>query len=267
MVNFVKTSLLLLLYPVLYLRFPITIKWFAASLAGLAAFVILLTTLQDVSATDSHHTQTGAPLIAYFGGYAMAGGMVLLNRWIEQIFPRPVPVKVAPRAGLLELEPLARAAAEQSLEIATSSLSEGEKSAIVFGANLGEDWAVFDWYIPAMKPSDARVIVRSAVDRETKNVVVENNPAQAKHPYSARYLALRSGIASLAVAAVFTLIAAMRDYMRFHQWPTLYHLWQTLLFSWLVCLAYFFVVLIRFRSTVPIRLPSGKLLFVERATT
>lgn len=266
MLDIAKTALLLLLYPVLYLRLPLTLKWFAASLAGLGVFVVLLTNLRDLSATDSAFSQTGAPLVAYWGGYAAAGGVVLLNNWIEQSFPRPIRARASPRAIMTELESIARTAATTDLELATSSLSEREKSAIVLDGYLTELWAVFDWYIPAAKAPDPRVILRSAVDRTTNKVVVEPSPTSAKHPHSLGYLAVRSGIASLAVAAAWTLIGAVLHNARFHEWPTPEQLAQLLLEAWLVVLTYFALVLLRFRSMIPIRLPTGELLFVARAT-
>lgn len=263
MVEFAKTALLLLLYPVLYLRLPLTLKWFSVSIAGLAAFVILLTNLRDLSSASVWFSQTGAPLLAYWGGYAMAGAVLLLNYWIERSYPRARPLKAVTKATIAELESLARSASARDIELSVSALSEREKPMVVFGAYLADSWAVFEWFIPGRKPADARVLVRSTVELQTKRVLVETSPAPTKHPGIANSVP-RAILASIAVAVVWTLVGAIFVNQRIHEWPGTELLGQMFFRTWLVCLVYFALTLLRFRSLIPVRLPSNDLLYVER---
>lgn len=71
---------------------------------------------------------------------------------------------------LVEMEPVAKDATYEALKRCIPP-SEDEKKALVLGKMLTNDSGVFELYVPADKPQDARVISRATVNRITGEVV------------------------------------------------------------------------------------------------
>ena len=165
---------------------------------------------------------------------------------------------------LLDLEPVARAAAQEAVLAETSKLSQWQREHLIFGANLGEQWAVFDWYVPGATQKDAHVVVRANVDRNTREVIVERRPAPASRPKRTLVLIAYALVAPIFSAAFFLLLAAVLDYATGRGWPPIakliYAAPRFWVLSQLMVLAIFYQVV----ASIPIRLPNGKLLFVNR---
>lgn len=120
---------------------------------------------------------------------------------------------------LLDLEQVARAAAQEAIEAEKPTLSDWQQEHVVFGANLGERWAVFDWYVPGAKQSDAFVVVRASVDRNTREVIVEQRPSPASRPRTKLFLTVYTALAPIIIATCFLLLAAVLDYVTGKGWP------------------------------------------------
>lgn len=166
---------------------------------------------------------------------------------------------------LLELEPIARAAAKDAIQVETAKLSQWQQDHVVFGANLGERWAVFEWYVPGERQRDARVIVKATVDRRTKEATVETHPATAVWPKRTLSLIGYSVVAPVIGAACFVLLAALLDLWRYGSWPPVDRLQTVAWFAWPMMQIMVLIFLYQAVSSVPTRLPDGKLLAVNRA--
>jgi len=166
---------------------------------------------------------------------------------------------------LLELEPLAREAAADALEAERAKLTEWERDHLRFGANLGPNWAVYDWYVPAFTQRDARVIVRASIGRENREVVVETNPAPASRPKRRLFIVAYSLATPLIAAACFVLLGAVSIRLRYGAWPTIDGLVPLAFFSWVTWQIIVLLFVYNIYSSIPIRLPDGKLLFINRA--
>jgi hypothetical protein len=165
---------------------------------------------------------------------------------------------------LLELEPVARAAAQEAIEAETAKLSDWQQKHVMFGANLGERWAVFDWYIPGAKQRDAYVFVRASVDRNTREVIVEPRPAPASRPKRTLVLTLYAIVAPLFIAACFLLMIAVLNYITGKGWPPIDGLIYAAPPIWVMWQLMVLAILYQIVASIPIRLPDGKLLFVNR---
>ncbi|HVK79665.1 MAG TPA: hypothetical protein VM915_03555 [Verrucomicrobiae bacterium] len=165
---------------------------------------------------------------------------------------------------LLELEPAARAAAQEALEAETAELSEWQQKHVRFGANLGERWAVFDWYIPGAKQKDAYVFVRASVDRNTTQVIVERRPAPASRPKRTLVLTIYAVVAPILAAAFFLVIFATLNYFTGKGWPSIDWLIYAAPPIWVLSQLMIFALLYQIVASIPIKLPDGKLLFINR---
>jgi hypothetical protein len=166
---------------------------------------------------------------------------------------------------LLELEPVARAAAREAIEAETAQLSDWQQKHVMFGANLGERWAVFDWYIPGAKQKDAYVFVRASVDRNTEEVIVETRPAPASRPKRTLVLTVYAIVAPIFIAMAFLLIIAVVNYLTGKGWPAIEGLFNAAPPIWVVSQLMVLAILYQIVASIPIKLPDGKLLFVNRA--
>lgn len=165
---------------------------------------------------------------------------------------------------LLELEPVAREAAQEAIAAETAKLSEWQQRHLVFGASLGERWAVFDWYIPGERQKHATVIVRASVDRDTNEVIVVTRPEPASRPKRTLALTAYAIVAPIVIAACFLLLAAVLDYLAGNGWPPIDKLRYAAPPIWVVSQLGVLALLYQILSSIPIRLPDGKLLFVNR---
>lgn len=71
---------------------------------------------------------------------------------------------------LAEMEPVAKEATYDALK-GCMPPSDDDKKALVLGKILTDEAGIFELYVPAGKPQDARVISRAAVSRVTGKVV------------------------------------------------------------------------------------------------
>lgn len=165
---------------------------------------------------------------------------------------------------LLELEPVARAAAKEAIEAETAKLSDWQKEHVMFGANLGERWAAFDWYIPGARQKDAYVFVRASVDRNTKEVVVEPRPEPASRPKKTFFLTVYAIVAPIIIAACFLLVIAGLNYVTGKGWPSIDGLSSAAAPIWVASQLMVLAILYQIVASIPIKLPDGKLLFVNR---
>lgn len=165
---------------------------------------------------------------------------------------------------LLELEPVARAAAQELIEAETAKLTDWQQKHVMFGANLGERWAVFDWYIPGAKQKDAHVFVRASVDRTTTEVIVERQPAPASRPKRTLVLTVYAIVAPIIIAACFLLMIAALNYVTGEGWPPIDGLIYAAPPIWVISQLMVLAILYQIVASIPIRLPDGKLLFVDR---
>lgn len=166
---------------------------------------------------------------------------------------------------LLELESVARAAAQGAIQAESAKLTQWQQEHVVFGANLGERWAVFEWYIPGQRQKDARVIVKATVDRRTREVIVETHPAPAVRPKRTLSLIAFAIVAPIIVSACFSLLVALLDLERYGNWSSVDRLKHFALFMWPMAQAMVLILLYQALSMVPTTLPDGRLLFVHRA--
>ena len=165
---------------------------------------------------------------------------------------------------LLELESVAREAASTALEAERAKLTDWERTHLMFGANLGPNWAIYDWYVPAHTQREARVIVRASVGRESREVVVETHPAPASRPKRRLLMFGYALAAPLIAAAFFMLLGALSIRLTQEVWPTFESLAPLALFSWAAWQAIVLLIVCNIYSSIPIKLPDGKLLFVNR---
>lgn len=73
---------------------------------------------------------------------------------------------------LSEMEPVAKEATYEALK-AYMPPSDEDKKVLVLGKMLTDEAGVFELYVPADKPQDAKVISRATVSRTTGQVAVE----------------------------------------------------------------------------------------------
>jgi hypothetical protein len=71
---------------------------------------------------------------------------------------------------LAEMEPIAKEATYDALK-GCMPPSDDDKKALVLGKMLTDEAGIFELYVPADKPQDARVISRATVNRITGEVV------------------------------------------------------------------------------------------------
>jgi hypothetical protein len=166
---------------------------------------------------------------------------------------------------LLELEPVARAAAQEAVDAERAELSDWQQKHVVFAANLGERWAVFDWYVPGAKQKDAYVFVRASVDRNTNEVIVERRPEPASRPKRTLALSVYAVVAPVVIAVCFLLGFALVNHLTGKGWPPIDGLIHVAPTFWVASQLMVLAILYRFVASIPIRLPDGKLLFVNRA--
>lgn len=165
---------------------------------------------------------------------------------------------------LLDLEQVARAAAQEAIEAEKPKLSPWQQEHAVFGANLGERWAVFDWYVPGAKQSDAFVVVRASVDRNTREVIVEQRPSPASRPKRTLVLTAYAIVAPVVIAACFLLMFALLNYFTGKGWPPIDRLIYSAPLMWVISQLMVLAILYQVVASIPTRLPDGKLLFVNR---
>jgi hypothetical protein len=166
---------------------------------------------------------------------------------------------------LLELEPVAREAVNAALDAERAKLTDWERDHLVFGANLGPNWAVYDWYLPAYTQRDARVIVRASIGRESGEAVVETHPAPGSRPKRRLFMIGDSFVAPVIAAAFCVALGALSIRFRQEVWPSFHSLVPLALFSWVAWQVVVLLFVYNIYSSIPIRLPDGKLLFVNRA--
>lgn len=167
---------------------------------------------------------------------------------------------------LLDLEQVARVAAQEAIDAEKAKLSEEQKEHVIFHANLGERWAVFDWYVPGAKQRDAFVVVRASVDRNTRQVVVERRPSPTSRPKRTLVLTFFVIFAPFIIAACFLLLHAVLDYTTGKGWPPIEKLTYAAPFAWVISQLMVLTSLYRVVTSVPIGLPDGSLLFVNRVS-
>lgn len=165
---------------------------------------------------------------------------------------------------LLELEPVARAAAREAIEAETVELSDWQQKHVMFGANLGQRWAVFDWYIPGVKQNDAYVLVRASVDRNTNEVIVERRPAPASRPKRTIILTAYAIVAPVVIAACLLLTFALLNSATGKGWPPIDGLIYVAPPIWFISQLMVLAILYEIVASIPIRLPDGNLLFINR---
>ena len=73
---------------------------------------------------------------------------------------------------LSEMEPVAKEATYEALKAYTPP-SDEDKEVLVLGKMLTDEAGVFELYVPADNPRDAKVITRATVSRATGQVAVE----------------------------------------------------------------------------------------------
>jgi len=73
---------------------------------------------------------------------------------------------------LSEMEPVAKDATFEALK-AHMPPSHEDKKTLVLGKMLTDEAGIFELYVPADRPQDARVISRATVNRTTGQVAVE----------------------------------------------------------------------------------------------
>lgn len=165
---------------------------------------------------------------------------------------------------LLELEPVARAAAQEAVDAERAELSDWQQKHVVFGANLGERWAVFDWYVPGAKQKDAYVFVRACVDRNTKEVIVERRPEPASRPKRTLTLSVYAVVAPVVIAVCFLLLFALVNYFTGKGWPPIDGLIHAAPTFWVSSQLMVLAILYRIVASIPIRLPDRTFLSINR---
>lgn len=159
---------------------------------------------------------------------------------------------------------MAREAVAGVLEAERAKLTDWERTHLVFGANLGSKWAVFDWYVPGRRQKDARVIVRAAVRRDDKQVLVEAHPMPPSRPKRALSMVAYGIVAPLVCASVFTTFGVLMLRWRYDAWPSLGGMLDLFAWSWAPWQFVILIFVYNAYSSIPIRLPDGTLLFINR---
>jgi hypothetical protein len=73
---------------------------------------------------------------------------------------------------LFEMQPVAKEATYSALK-AYMPPSDEDKKSLTLGAMLTDEAGIFELYLPADRPQDAKVISRASVNRVTGEVTVE----------------------------------------------------------------------------------------------
>jgi hypothetical protein len=166
---------------------------------------------------------------------------------------------------LLDLEQVARVAAQEAIDAEKAKLSEEQKEHVMFGANLCERWAVFDWYLPGARQRDAFVMVRASVGRTTGEVVVDQRPSPASRPKGTPIrLTLFAVVTPIFFTACFLLMIALLNYIAGKGGPTVDGVISVGPISWFASQLIVLIILYDNLTCIPIRLPDGKLLYVNR---
>jgi len=166
---------------------------------------------------------------------------------------------------LLEMEPLAIAAAREMVEVEIAKLSDWEKQHVFLVGNLGEEWAVFDWCVPARTERVVRFLTRAAINRRTNEVVLEPNPQQAIMPDRKGLLIAGTLVFPIVIAACFALAEGCFDFMKSGHWPPMARMGLYFLILWPIWqIGALLIVRQTLLTSAPIRLPDGTVTRVDR---
>lgn len=98
-----------------------------------------------------------------------------------------------------------------------------------------------------------------------KEVIVERRPAPASRPKRTLVLAIYAILAPIVVASCFLLMFVVLNYFTGKGWPTIDGLINAAPPIWVISQLMVLAILYQIAASIPIRLPDGKLLFVNRA--